>query len=206
MPTEPVTAAGWRIEPPVSEPSASGASNAETAAAEPPPEPPGMRSRSHGLCVAPYAECSVDEPIANSSMLVLPSGTRPAARIRATTVASYGGIQPSRIFDPAVDGMPSVQSTSLIATGTPASGPSLSPAFRCLSIAAAVASASAFRCRNAWMSPSTAAIRSRCAWVASTLETSPTASSAASSEASSRVRSVPPEAALTAPPPGSTRP
>ena len=88
MPTEPVTAAGWRIEPPVSEPRASGASNDETAAAEPPPDPPGMRSRSHGLCVAPYAECSVDEPIANSSMLVLPSGTRPAARIRATTVAS----------------------------------------------------------------------------------------------------------------------
>ena len=61
---------------------------AKLRAAEPPPEPPGMRSRSHGLCVAPYAECSVDEPIANSSMLVLPSGTSPAARIRATTVAS----------------------------------------------------------------------------------------------------------------------
>ena len=88
MPTEPVTAAGWRIVPPVSEPSASGASNAETAAAEPPPDPPGIRVRSHGLCVLPYAECSVDEPIANSSMLVLPSGTSPAARRRATTVAS----------------------------------------------------------------------------------------------------------------------
>ena len=86
----PVTCAGWRIEPPVSEPSASGASNAATAAAEPPPDPPGIRSRSHGLCVGPYAECSVEEPIANSSMLVLPSGTRPAARARATTVASNG--------------------------------------------------------------------------------------------------------------------
>ena len=44
-------AAGWRIEPPVSVPSASGASHAATAAAEPPLEPPGMRSRSHGLRV-----------------------------------------------------------------------------------------------------------------------------------------------------------
>ena len=48
-PTVPVTCAGWRIEPPVSLPSASGASKAATDAAEPPPEPPGMRSRSHGL-------------------------------------------------------------------------------------------------------------------------------------------------------------
>ena len=83
---------------------ASGASNAATAAAEPPPEPPGIRSRSHGLRVGPYAECSVEEPIANSSMLVLPRIGRPAARRRATTVASYGGIQPSRIFDPHVVG------------------------------------------------------------------------------------------------------
>ena len=49
----PVTAAGWRIEPPVSVPIESGASNAATAADEPPDEPPGMRDRSHGLCVGP---------------------------------------------------------------------------------------------------------------------------------------------------------
>ena len=102
----PVTAAGWRIEPPVSVPMASGASNAATAAAEPPPEPPGIRSRSQGLCVGPYAECSVEEPIANSSMLVLPRIGMPAARSRVTTVASYGGTQPSRIREPAVVGRP----------------------------------------------------------------------------------------------------
>src|SRR5919112_5447457 len=101
------------MEPPVSVPTASGASNAATAAAEPPPEPPGIRPRSHGLWVGPYAECSVDEPIANSSMLVLPRIGRPAARSRATTVASYGGIQPSRIFDPQVVGSPCVARTSL---------------------------------------------------------------------------------------------
>ncbi len=85
--------------------------------------------------------------------------------------------------DPAVDGMSMVQSTSLIAIGTPANGESTSPAARFLSIPAAVSSAAAFRCRNAWMSPSTAAIRSRCACVTSTLETSPAARRVASSEA-----------------------
>ena len=52
-PTVPVTAPGCRMEPPVSVPMASGASYAATAAAEPPPEPPGMRPRSHGLRVGP---------------------------------------------------------------------------------------------------------------------------------------------------------
>ena len=87
-PTVPVTAAGWRIEPPVSVPMASGASYAATAAADPPPEPPGIRSRSHGLWVLPYAECSVDDPMANSSMLVLPRIGRPAALSFSTSVAS----------------------------------------------------------------------------------------------------------------------
>src|SRR5215510_1606990 len=117
MPTVPVTAPGWRIEPPVSVPSASGASKEATAAAEPPPEPPGIRSRSQGLWVVPYAECSVEEPIANSSMLVLPRIGRPAARTLATAVASYGGIQPSRIREPQVVGSPLVASTSLTAIG-----------------------------------------------------------------------------------------
>src|SRR5204863_3680746 len=64
-PTVPVTAPGWRIEPPVSVPMAIGDSYAATAAADPPPEPPGIRPRSHGLWVGPYAEYSVDDPIAN---------------------------------------------------------------------------------------------------------------------------------------------
>ena len=84
----PQKAAGWRIDPPVSEPSAAGARRAATAAAEPPLDPPGVRSAAHGLRVGPKAEFSVDEPIANSSQLVLPSTTAPAARSRATAVAS----------------------------------------------------------------------------------------------------------------------
>src|SRR5918992_3497247 len=121
-PTVPVNAAGWRIEPPVSVPIARGASNAASAAAEPPPDPPGTRSVSHGLWVGPNAEYSVDEPIANSSMLVLPRIVIPAARSRAVTVASYGGGQPPRVFEPAVVGMSIVVKTSLSASGTPASG------------------------------------------------------------------------------------
>ena len=84
----PQKAAGWRMEPPVSVPSVPAARSAATAAAEPPEEPPGTRERSHGLRVVKYAEFSVDEPIANSSMLSLPRMTAPAARSFATTVAS----------------------------------------------------------------------------------------------------------------------
>ena len=68
----------------MSVPSASGAKPAATAAAEPPDEPPGTRSASHGLWVTPKAEFSVEEPIANSSMFVLPSEIRPAALTRVT--------------------------------------------------------------------------------------------------------------------------
>src|SRR3712207_3972305 len=100
---------------------ASGASLAATAAADPPPDPPGVRSRSQGLRLGPYSECSVDEPIANSSRLVLPRIGRPARRRRATTVASYGGTQPSRMRVPHVVGCPEVQRRSFIAIGTPAS-------------------------------------------------------------------------------------
>ena len=84
----PHSAAGWRIEPPVSEPSAANASSAATTAAEPPLEPPGMREVSHGLRVWPKAEFSVELPIANSSRLHRPKGIAPAARSLRMTVAS----------------------------------------------------------------------------------------------------------------------
>src|SRR5699024_320420 len=41
IPTTPQYDAGWRIEPPVSEPNENGTKLAATAAAEPPEEPPG---------------------------------------------------------------------------------------------------------------------------------------------------------------------
>ena len=88
MPTSPHRAAGWRIEPPVSEPMPSAANPAATAAALPPDDPPGTREGSCGLRLGPNAEFSVEEPMANSSRLVLPTKTAPAAAILVTTVAS----------------------------------------------------------------------------------------------------------------------
>src|SRR5437764_3766395 len=72
-PTTPQSAAGWRTDPPVSDPSAAGTMRAATATAEPPDDPPGTRVVSHGLHAGPNAECSVDDPIANSSKFVLPT-------------------------------------------------------------------------------------------------------------------------------------
>ena len=56
-------------------------------AAEPPEEPPGTRLGSHGFSVAPKPQCSVEEPIANSSWLVFPSSGAPPSASRRTTVA-----------------------------------------------------------------------------------------------------------------------
>ena len=88
MPVMPHRAAGWRTEPPVSVPVAIGTMRAATAAAEPPDEPPGTLVVSQGLRVAPKWELSLEEPIANSSMLVLPTITAPACLSRLTTWAS----------------------------------------------------------------------------------------------------------------------
>ena len=60
------------MEPPVSEPKAATHRSAATAAAEPPEEPPGTLSRAHGFLVGKNDEFSVEEPMANSSRLVLP--------------------------------------------------------------------------------------------------------------------------------------
>src|SRR6516165_4175978 len=105
----------------------SGASYAATAAEDPPEEPPGTRPRSQGLREGPNAEFSVEDPMANSSMLVLPSITTPPARSRLVIVASDGGSQPLRMAEPQVVGMSLVVNTSLSASGTPASGPSTAP-------------------------------------------------------------------------------
>src|SRR4026209_1784709 len=53
MPTSPVYAAGMRIDPPPSPAVAIGTRPPATAAADPPDEPPGVRSRFQGLRVTP---------------------------------------------------------------------------------------------------------------------------------------------------------
>lgn len=62
--------------------------SAITAAAEPPEEPPATRVISTGFLGAPYTEVSEAEPIANSSILALPSSTAPCARSFCHTAAS----------------------------------------------------------------------------------------------------------------------
>ncbi len=93
MPTVPVKAAGWRIEPPVSVPVAPRHRLAATAAAEPPDEPPGVSGvfapfLRQGEITGPKCDVSFDEPMANSSMLVLPSITAPSRQRLAVTVDS----------------------------------------------------------------------------------------------------------------------
>merc|ERR1719188_2343420 len=58
-PQTPQKCAGFRMEPPMSEPSSSAESPAAMAAAEPPELPPGILDRSHGLLVVPYFELYV---------------------------------------------------------------------------------------------------------------------------------------------------
>src|SRR6478735_4813316 len=151
----PQRAAGCRIEPPVSLPREPAAIPAATATALPPLEPPAVRVGSQGFFIGPKALFSPDEPIANSSMFVLPTSTASAARSRATTVASYGGRQPVsapeppvpsalrrvRIFEAQVVGASAVHKASLIAMGTPLSLPKEAPLARLRSTAAAAASA-----------------------------------------------------------------
>src|SRR5580704_8459607 len=104
MPTVAVKAAGWRIEPPVSVAVAPMHSCAATADAEPPDDPPGTRCapsirplaaaptlepwRRQGLTTGPKQEVSFDEPIANSSLLSLPSMTAPSRHSCEVTVDS----------------------------------------------------------------------------------------------------------------------
>src|SRR5215471_6316243 len=96
IPTMPVSAAGCRIEPPVSVPTAPRQVFAATAAAAPPDEPPGTSCafeplRRHGEMTGPKYEVSFDDPIANSSLLSLPSITAPSRHRLAVTVDSWVG-------------------------------------------------------------------------------------------------------------------
>src|SRR5712664_3846949 len=128
MPTVAVKAAGCRIEPPVSVAVAPMQSCAATEDADPPEEPPGTSvvlapARRQGLATGPKQEVSFDEPIANSSLLSLPSMTAPSRQSCDVTVDSYVGTKLPRIFEHAVVRTSLVANRSLIPSGMPASGP-----------------------------------------------------------------------------------
>ena len=127
-PKMPQNAAGMRIEPPASLPTASGQIPASTAAALPPLLPPGVRSRFHGLRVTPESGESVIAFQPNSGVVVLPKNSAPASRSRATAGESslhswFGSI----VREPTRRGQPRVSSVSFSATGTPSSSPIGSP-------------------------------------------------------------------------------
>src|SRR5688572_3956230 len=87
-PNNPQHAAGIRIDPPPSPPSAAGTRPAATAAADPPLDPPVERLGSHGLRATPKVLDSVNGHCPNSGIEVLPTMTAPAARSLRTASAS----------------------------------------------------------------------------------------------------------------------
>src|SRR5688572_2193960 len=90
-PTTLQNAAGFRSEPPTSEPSASGTMPHASATAEPPLLPPHVFVRSYGFRVAPKTVLNVCDPAPSSGVFVLPTVIAPAARIRVTISASRVG-------------------------------------------------------------------------------------------------------------------
>ena len=90
-PTIPQHAAGIRIEPPESVPSAYSASPAAIAAAEPPLDPPAMRPGYRGLGTVPKCGLTDVIPYANSCRFVLPTFAYPAASRRVTASALRSG-------------------------------------------------------------------------------------------------------------------
>src|SRR5579885_3818144 len=122
------------MEPPPSDPRASGQKRAASAAAEPPEEPPGVFFLFHGLRVTPWSGLSVTPFQPYSGVVVFPIKTAPASRKRATDGAStFHGPSGSVSREPRSVGHPSVSRRSLIATGTPSSGDSGLPSAQRLS-------------------------------------------------------------------------
>ena len=81
-PTSPQWEAGTRVDPAPSLASTKGTMRDASAAAAPPLEPPGVRSRFQGLLVRPKSAGSVARHQPNSGALLRPSSTNPACLIR----------------------------------------------------------------------------------------------------------------------------
>ena len=124
----------------------------------------------HGFRTGPNHDVSLDDPIANSSMLVLPTSTVPAFLRPVTTCASYGAVKFASIREPHVVRNPAVMNTSLCTIGMPVSGGAL-PSLSAASAACACASApSASTVTNALRRPCAWSMRASSARVNSTLD------------------------------------
>ena len=111
------------------------------AAASPPLEPPGVRSASQGLSVAPQRLLSLYQRMPRSGMLVRPITIAPASRSRSTAGASRSAYACARLGMPFVVADPATSMFSLMVQGTPCSGPSVSRRATASSARSAAASA-----------------------------------------------------------------
>jgi hypothetical protein len=139
----PAHEAGMRIEPPPSVPTCSGARPAAAAAEAPPLEPPGVRSRFHGLRVGPKRRLCVAPIQPNVGVFVLPIMIPPAAFMRSTIGASSVGTLSRKSGVPNVVRTFRVVTRSFTLNGIPCSGPSLVPFLPS-------ARSAAFASRRAW--------------------------------------------------------
>src|SRR5580704_99346 len=108
-PTRPLSDAGARIEPSVSEPIAAAHRLAAAPAAGPALEPDGLRVGSYGQRACPPTALQplterLERKFAHSLRLALPSTIAPAARSRAATGASCAWRALASASDPAVVG------------------------------------------------------------------------------------------------------
>ncbi len=92
---------------------------AATAAALPPLEPPGVRSRSQGLLVRPWMGLADCQSASMGGTFVLPRRTAPAALARATAGASCFETKSRHSGTPHVVGKPTTLNDSLIVMGRP---------------------------------------------------------------------------------------
>ena len=146
-PTSPCSAAGMRIEPPVSEPIAAHAAPVATETAPPEVEPPGMRGSASSKAVAGLAgvpKCGLmpTPEKANSDMFVRPISAAPARRKRATAgqSAAAGGFVASTV-EPAAVTSPRTSNRSFTLIARPASVATGAPASCRASIARATSAA-----------------------------------------------------------------
>ena len=142
-PTTPVAAAGIRIDPPVSLPSAIRADPSHRLPPAPEEEPPGARcsAGSQGLIGVPVFGLRPMPPKASSTVCVLPTMTAPSRRRERTRKPSCCQRPGSSRFVPARIGRPSTPYRSFTDTVIPASGPGSSPC--------ATAASTASACRRA---------------------------------------------------------
>ena len=140
--------AGMRTEPPPSVPSANDSMPSATAAAPPPDDPPLLRVVSNGLRVGPNSTLSHVARKPMTGLFVLPITIAPARSIRSAQMQLKSNTcSRSAGMPPYVAGQPGLKSNrSLIAVGTPCSGPSGAPEATAASASRARARASS----NAW--------------------------------------------------------